>query len=359
MLHELWDLVSQCERPRDVLDRLPYFLRRALNLEEVALYVPSSREPGDLDRGAHARLPGDPARPALCDRRLDLAEHRLGELDAGAVCYPTLAELLRSLGADAKTATRDEVAGSYAALAVARDGEARGLLILRCRAPFFPLTGLRHAELLAGQAMTAVLGQLNGASRSAVGALAAAIDARDNYTHAHSQQVVELAGEIARRTGLSAPEIERVRDVAMLHDVGKVAIPNEILFKPGPLTPAEWEIMREHPVIGERILRRTPELESIAPMVRHEHERWDGCGYPDGLSGSGIPLGSRIVLACDAYNAMITPRPYRNPMGKGEAAQELRRHAGSQFDPDVVETLLDVLAEQDVPRRGGHDGRPE
>ena len=145
----------------------------------------------------------------------------------------------------------------------------------------------------------------------------------------------------------------------MLHDVGKVAIPNEILFKPGPLTPAEWEIMREHPVIGERILRRTPELESIAPMVRHEHERWDGCGYPDGLSGSGIPLGSRIVLACDAYDAMITPRPYRNPMGKGEAAQELRRHAGSQFDPDVVETLLDVLAEQDVPRRGGHDGRPE
>ena len=95
----------------------------------------------------------------------------------------------------------------------------------------------------------------------------------------------------------------------MLHDVGKVAIPNEILFKPGPLDATEWEVMREHPVIGERILRRTPELEPIAPLVRHEHERWDGGGYPDGLAGEAIPIGSRIILACDAYNAMITAAP--------------------------------------------------
>ena len=111
----------------------------------------------------------------------------------------------------------------------------------------------------------------------------------------------------------------------MLHDVGKVAIPNEILFKPGALDADEWAIMREHPVIGERILRRTPELEPIAPMVRHEHERWDGGGYPDGLAGEDIPIGSRIILACDAYNAMITQRPYREPMSSEEADRRAAR----------------------------------
>jgi len=184
---------------------------------------------------------------------------------------------------------------------------------------------------------------LSRASIAAVGALAAAIDARDNYTHDHSEQVVSLAGRTATLLGLSAAEAERVRDGAMLHDVGKVAIPNEILYKPGVLNEEEWAIMREHPVIGERILRRTPELAAIAPLVRHEHERWDGTGYPDGLAGKAIPVGSRIILVCDAYNAMITARPYREPMTAGEAIDELRRNAGSQFDPDVVDALLTVL----------------
>ncbi len=104
--------------------------------------------------------------------------------------------------------------------------------------------------------------------------------------------------------------------------------------------------MREHPVIGERILRRTPELAAIAPMVRHEHERWDGGGYPDGLAGEAIPMGSRIILACDAYNAMITARPYRAPMSTADAMEELRRSAGTQFDPRVLDALLRVLAAQ-------------
>jgi HD-GYP domain-containing protein (c-di-GMP phosphodiesterase class II) len=158
--------------------------------------------------------------------------------------------------------------------------------------------------------------------------------------------VVHLAVETARLLGLSQGEIERVSDGALLHDVGKVAIPNEILFKPGPLTPEEWAVMREHPVIGERILRRTPELAAIAPMVRHEHERWDGGGYPDGLAGEAIPMGSRIILACDAYNAMITARPYRAPMSTADAMEELRRSAGTQFDPRVLDALLRVLAAQ-------------
>jgi putative nucleotidyltransferase with HDIG domain len=187
-------------------------------------------------------------------------------------------------------------------------------------------------------------GRTGDGSPAAVRALAAAIDARDNYTHEHSAGVVSLAREVARRLGLDEPEIERVERAALLHDVGKVAIPNEILHKPGPLDDEEWAVMREHPVIGEQILRRTPELADIAPLVRHEHERWDGGGYPDGIAGEAIPVGARIILACDAYNAMITKRPYREPMSEEAAFAELRSHAGSQFDPAVVDGLLEVLS---------------
>ena len=129
--------------------------------------------------------------------------------------------------------------------------------------------------------------------------------------------------------------------------------PNEILHKPGPLTPEEWELMAEHPVAGERILLRIPDLTVIAPVVRHEHEHWDGSGYPDGLRGRLIPIGSRIILACDAYHAMITDRPYRAAMSPAEAAEELRRGAGTQFDPEVVDALLDLLGHRppQVPDR--------
>ena len=226
---------------------------------------------------------------------------------------------------------------------MARAGEGHGVLLLRHAAPVFPMTCLRLVQIVAGQTVTVLAGQGGSGSRAAVAALAAAIDARDNYTLSHSKDVVDLAGAVAKRLGLSDAEIAQVRDGAMLHDVGKVAIPNEILNKPGPLDEAEWKIMREHPVIGEQILLRTPELAAIAPLVRHEHERFDGSGYPDGLAGEAIPIGSRIILACDAYNAMITARPYRESREHAEAVAELRRAAGTQFDPVVVGALLHEL----------------
>jgi putative nucleotidyltransferase with HDIG domain len=185
--------------------------------------------------------------------------------------------------------------------------------------------------------------QSQSGSPAAVQALAAAIEARDNYTHDHSEQVVSLATDVARLLGLSPSEQDTVRHGALLHDVGKLAIPNEILHKPGPLNDAEWRVMAEHPVIGERILRRTPQLGHLAPIVRHEHERWDGRGYPDGLAGAEIPIASRIILACDAYNAMITTRPYREAMSPADAVAELSDKSGTQFDPDVVAALLERL----------------
>lgn len=321
LLAQLWDMVSQCDGPHQVLAGLPELLSQSLDLADCVL--------------VHPALIGDRAKT-------------LARLDGGPVARSSLAALRQALGAAQALPIRDGP-GAYAAIALAHDGELHGLLVLRYEETPFPLSLLRLAEVTAGQAVTALTGQAGGASRSAVGALAAAIDARDNYTHSHSEQVVTLAEAVARRLGLAGAVVERIRDGAMLHDVGKVAIPNELLYKAGPLTSKEWAVMREHPVIGERILLRTPELAAIAPMVRHEHERWDGNGYPDGLIGTSIPVGSRVILACDAYNAMITARPYREPMSHAGARAELEAGAGTQFDPEVVSALLATLVSQHAP----------
>lgn len=348
LIDALWGAVSKCDGPDDVRAVLPGFIRTGLALEEVALFAPRPDLAG-LTRATSARLFGDPGPVAFPRDGLTVPEARVAAMRSTAITRKILKDLLVALGTDTSAVALAELGGSYAAVPMARGGRVHGLLLMRSSAPQFPLPSLRLAELVAAQAVTAMVGQTAGASRSAVGALAAAIDARDNYTHSHSQQVVRLAEETSRRLGLADEEIDRVRDGALLHDVGKVAIPNEILFKPGPLTSEEWAVMREHPLIGERILLRTPDLASIAPMVRHEHERWDGRGYPDGLAGEAIPMGSRIILACDAYNAMITQRPYRAPMPTADAIEELKRGVGSQFDPTVVEALVRVLAASTEP----------
>ncbi len=191
--------------------------------------------------------------------------------------------------------------------------------------------------------------QSRSGSPAAVQALAAAIEERDNYTQEHSERVVHYARGVAMMLGLPNDEVEKIAHAALLHDVGKLAIPAEILEKTGPLTREEWEVMAEHPVVGERILMRTKDLSGLAPIVRHEHEHWDGSGYPDGLKGHRIPLGSRIILACDAYIAMTASRPYRPAMTAEQAVAELRRSAGTKFDPEAVDALLDLLG-HNAPR---------
>jgi PAS domain S-box-containing protein len=178
----------------------------------------------------------------------------------------------------------------------------------------------------------------------ALDALLAALDARDHYTGAHSEAVVDLSRAVALRLGLPERQVEEVTQTALLHDIGKVGIPDSVLLKAGPLTELEWELMREHPAIGARIVSGLKPLAHLAPAVRAEHERWDGAGYPDGLSGTVIPVASRITLACDAYHAMISDRPYRKALGHEMARERLQNNAGSQFDPDVVTALIDVLA---------------
>ena len=187
--------------------------------------------------------------------------------------------------------------------------------------------------------------------------LAAALEARDGYTGEHSDAVHALSVAVASKLGLYPREVAEVEAVALLHDVGKIGIPDQILHKPGPLTADEWVLMREHPVIGERILRPLPGLSDVATAVRHEHERWDGRGYPDGMAGEDIPLASRIVLTCDAYNALVSDRPYRKRLSDATAEAELRRCSGTQFDPRVVDALLECIAEgvDEAPERGAED----
>jgi diguanylate cyclase (GGDEF)-like protein/putative nucleotidyltransferase with HDIG domain len=179
--------------------------------------------------------------------------------------------------------------------------------------------------------------------REAIEALAVALLERDRYTGEHSAAVIEMSAAVARTLGCNAAEVERVRSAALLHDIGKVAIPDEILHKAGPLSDEEWQLMRQHPVIGERILRVLPGLGSVARMVRHEHERWDGGGYPDGLRGTEIPFGSRIIIAADTYHAITSDRPYRAAKTHGHAVDELTRCAGTQFDPTVTAALIGHL----------------
>jgi diguanylate cyclase (GGDEF)-like protein len=176
-----------------------------------------------------------------------------------------------------------------------------------------------------------------------VAALASALQERDRYTGDHSESVVDLTARVGDALALGSDEVSCIRTAALLHDIGKVGVPDEILHKNGPLDEREWEIMRQHPAIGERILRAIPGMGAVARIVRHEHERWDGNGYPDGLAGTEIPVGSRIILACDAYHAMTSDRPYRKAMDHADAMAELSSNAGTQFDPEVVEGLIGYL----------------
>jgi HD-GYP domain-containing protein (c-di-GMP phosphodiesterase class II) len=154
--------------------------------------------------------------------------------------------------------------------------------------------------------------------------------------NAHSSGVSHLALKIGRLLGMHDRELDDIARAADLHDVGKVAIPREMLDKPGPLSSDEWRFMRRHTEIGERILNSAPAFRGVARLVRSSHERWDGSGYPDGLAGDEIPLGSRIIAVCDAYDAMTGDRPYQVGRTSAEALAELRRGAGTQFDPLVT-----------------------
>ncbi len=201
---------------------------------------------------------------------------------------------------------------------------------------------------------------LNGDSvprPSSLHLLLTVVQARDSYTATHSREVVTLARAVARRLDLDDLQVREVENTALLHDLGKIALPDAILRKSGPLTAHERVLMRQHPIIGAQIVSSIPELEHLAPAVRAEHERWDGSGYPDGLAGETIPLSSRIAFVCDSYHAMTSDRPYRRALSREAAMEEIAREAGRQFCPTAAQALLEILRADVGGRRLAGSGR--
>jgi putative nucleotidyltransferase with HDIG domain len=173
-------------------------------------------------------------------------------------------------------------------------------------------------------------------------ALVRAVDAKDSYTRSHSQTVSQLCALIAAELGLEPQHVEQVRLAALLHDVGKIGVPDAILRKQGKLTEEELEQLQAHSILGDEILSAAG-LRTEARWIRHHHERYDGDGYPDRIAGDEIPIESRIIFAADAFEAMTSDRPYREGPGDDYALAELRRDAGDQFDPDVVDALTRAI----------------
>jgi HD-GYP domain-containing protein (c-di-GMP phosphodiesterase class II) len=186
--------------------------------------------------------------------------------------------------------------------------------------------------------------RLDGAYIGTAQALATALETGD-LRPGPAGPLIELATAVARRLDLSDDTVRSLRLAAIFHDIGKVSVSDEVLNKRGPLTESERLQVERHTVVGEGILSSVEFLADVRPLVRHAHERWDGAGYPDGLAGEAIPLGARILHACDAYDAMTAERPYREQLSREDAREQLAASAGSQFDPRVVTALLAVLGE--------------
>jgi HD-GYP domain-containing protein (c-di-GMP phosphodiesterase class II) len=237
--------------------------------------------------------------------------------------------------------------GRYAVAPFDVDGRA-GCLVALVEGEDF---GERELRLLGGIAHQAKLAIANASSYeglertfvSTVEALANALEANDEYTSRHARSISDLSLRVGAALGLDERTLKRLEFGALLHDIGKIGIPSDILSKPGRLTAVERQIVQTHPELGERIIAPIDRLQSVCPVVRHCHERWDGAGYPDGVAGEDIPLESRIIFVCDAYHAMTTDRPYRRRLSHPEALRRLAEGGGTQFDPRVVEVALGVL----------------
>lgn len=192
----------------------------------------------------------------------------------------------------------------------------------RAKAPHVKPTG-HHEEVL-----------------DAIGALGASVEARDSYSFGHSQSVMELATAFGKELRLTDDGLANLRVAALLHDIGKISTPRDVFCKTDPLDDREWKQIENHAGLGSRMLKRVQQMSSIGPGVKHHHERYDGQGYPSGLSGKNIPLIARIIAIADAYDAMTNPRSYRRAMPRNEALAEIKRCAGTQFDPDLVDAFI-------------------
>jgi len=243
---------------------------------------------------------------------------------------------------------------SFAIVAVGERAANRAAIVVQ-RGPRRGAPSYRDEQMLIGIADQALLAmtnrmlydELETSFLSTVEALGNALDLKDQYTNDHAQALVGLCTRVAERLGMSATAVRDVSFAAALHDIGKIGIPLQILNKPGRLTDEEFELMKQHPELGARIIEPVPALAGARELVLACHEHWDGSGYPRRLQGEEIPEGARVILACDAFHAMTSDRVYRNAMSLPDAIAELRRCSGTQFDPQVIDSLVAVIAESE------------
>jgi GAF domain-containing protein len=325
--------------------------RRAVETVRVTFARVAVREGEELVvRAAH------PIR--LIDRDLEVGRREL--VAAHPVCQRVLEQnapiVLRADSPEINDTERETLFLGLAqtlCLVPLRSGErALGMLMLgemrREERGSFTAEKIRLARSIGDQAASALqraelYAELERAYLQTVLALANAVDAKDTYTADHAQRLAHMALAVGRELGMNARELEDLRYGAILHDIGKIGIPDAILKKPAKLDAAEWKEMRQHPIIGARILAPVPRLAGAARIVRHHHERYDGKGYPDGLAGDAIPLGARILTVVDSYSAIVDKRVYKAARSHDEAVAELQKHAGAQFDPRIVEIFLRLL----------------
>ena len=280
-----------------------------------------------------------------------LVDQPVSEGVNGRVARTGVTALLSDTRQDPDYIVRDPKTDPRSELSVAIWVEDEVWGVLNIEAPEAGALGQSEAVLVEtiaaslGSAMhrSRLLAELEGAFTTTLAILTSTVEAKDDYTATHGEDVAELTERVARRMALPDARARDVRLAAMLHDVGKIAVPSEILLKRGPLTDEEWVLMRGHAAVGGDLVARIASFAHLAPAVRASHERWDGGGYPDGLAAREIPLAARIIAACDTYDAIITDRPYRAARSSAEACAELERVSGSQLDPAVVTALLEEL----------------
>jgi response regulator RpfG family c-di-GMP phosphodiesterase len=252
--------------------------------------------------------------------------------------------------------------GSVIAMPLSSKGEALGVLALykRTATVSYNQSDIELITILSGQAMVAIenarlFENLQRAHLESMKALAQAIEAKDHYTRGHCDRMVDYSLAIADHLGLSPEEKKQLSYAAALHDIGKIGVHEAILNKSGKLTESEYAAMKGHPAMGAEIVKGVEFLGPVVPMIYYHQERWDGKGYPDGLKGKGIPIGARIVAVLDTFDAMTSDRPYRKALPVEMAFAELRRCSGTQFDPEVVESLVKIFRElQEKPRSHSH-----
>ena len=284
-------------------------------------------------------------------REFVLLEQSIHEGVNGRVARSAATALVTDTRTDPDYIVRDPDTDPRSELSVPiiSDGEVWGVLNLEAVEPgAFDDAQAVLAETIAGGLGAAIhrvglVDELHHSFTTTLAALTAAVETKDDGTAMHGEDVAALAERIARRLGLTAAEGRDVRYAALLHDIGKIGVPSEILLKPAALTDDEWVLMRGHVQIGAELVERVAPFAHLADVVRHHHERIDGDGYPDRLAGDTIPLAARIIAACDTFDAITTDRPYRRARSAEEARTELRRVAGTQLDPEVVEALLAEL----------------